>query len=227
MTSPEAVKNDRSLVEALKLFNRKERFWLIQEALGCSKLKPQHRIPLHSHFRTKLDKELSIKVPPDAWWAMDYHFDWIYAALHVLKTGLTEDERPILANRNPQFIMGNQQDCDLIVAFEKTLIVIEAKTGVSDKSQLVEKFERWESLLPKMEEQGLASVFIYASRTQHELVKWQKFNSRLAKCNPLELPAFDDFGTWRVVRCNSDGKKASNGEYAQIRRMSKSSRPTE
>jgi hypothetical protein len=60
-----------TLVKALEKFNRKERYWLIRSALGESSEK------LDSKFCDLIYGKHSIEVPEDAWWAMDYHLDWL------------------------------------------------------------------------------------------------------------------------------------------------------
>ncbi len=67
----------QTLVECLKAFNRKERYWLLRNALGA----PALELLLSGAFRDRLGKLLDTDIPSDAWWAMDYHIDWVFAAL--------------------------------------------------------------------------------------------------------------------------------------------------
>ncbi|MBI4301278.1 MAG: hypothetical protein HY664_01570 [Chloroflexi bacterium] len=61
------------IIANLRLFNRKERFFLVGMALGNPKFK------LIEQFRNQLNDKLGLFVPEDAFAAMDYHLDWIYA----------------------------------------------------------------------------------------------------------------------------------------------------
>ncbi|WP_068085404.1 hypothetical protein [Polycladidibacter stylochi] len=69
-------------VENFRILNRKERFWLLHKTLGASKFSELDR-----NFLSEIDRELGLSapMPHNAWWAMDYHFDWICAALWMTK----------------------------------------------------------------------------------------------------------------------------------------------
>ena len=64
-----------SLMELLESFNRKERFFLIGDALG------NRTFQLSTDFRARLSKAFGIEPPSSAFVAMDYHLDWIHASL--------------------------------------------------------------------------------------------------------------------------------------------------
>ena len=70
------------LIGVLESFNRKERFFLVGQALGNPRFK------LSRDFRTRLGKavgleENGIKIPANAFAAMDYHLDWVAASLFL------------------------------------------------------------------------------------------------------------------------------------------------
>ena len=130
------------LVETLERFNRKERYWLLRFALGAD------RFRLSRQFLDKVQEAVGLRerIPDDAWWAMDYHIDWLMAALHYVrehekgrihKNYLSDHEEEI------PIIHGNQEDIDLVIAFGRTLILCEAKadTGWS-VSQVKSKLRR-------------------------------------------------------------------------------------
>jgi hypothetical protein len=159
---------DETILEILNSFNRKERFFLIGHALG----NPQFR--LSETFRTSLSYELGIPVPEEASCWMDYHLDWIYAALKVFEDG------PQAHYPSPQFpsdggsenINTKQtEDVDLLVGFEggsKThLVLIEAK-GVTKfgNKQLHSKASKLGHIFGKDQRANTASViphFVLAS----------------------------------------------------------------
>ena len=66
------------LVELMESFNRKERFLLIRQALGTFRL--------IDDFRTKLGRAIDLTIPQAAFIAIDYHLDWLAAALHAHKS---------------------------------------------------------------------------------------------------------------------------------------------
>lgn len=117
------------LVDMLRKFNRKERYWLLRNALGSKSE------VLDEDFRSRLAKSVDFEIPKSAWWAMDYHFDWMVGALHMLSNGnLNEPE----AKEN-ELVTGSQEDIDLLIAFDKTLLFVEAKADTSWNT------EQWDS----------------------------------------------------------------------------------
>lgn len=115
------------LIGILESFNRKERFFLVAQALGNPKFE------LSTGFREKLaeavDLEPGIEIPANAFAAMDYHLNWVHASL-VLAHYADEQERITLLNNKG--IVSSQQDVDLLVAFKDVvnqyhLIFVEAK----------------------------------------------------------------------------------------------------
>ena len=119
-----------ALLEYLESFNRKERFFLVGEALG----NPAFR--LSSDFRARLGAAFALAIPDDALVAMDYHLDWIYVSL-VLDAG--DNESAVLPN-DERLVSGNQEDVDLLVAFDDgrtvQLLLLEAKaeTGCNGRN---------------------------------------------------------------------------------------------
>ena len=65
------------LIEWLEAFNRKERFFLVGNALGNTNFN------LSDEYRTKLHSVLGIHPPQHSFVAMDYHLDWIHAGLFL------------------------------------------------------------------------------------------------------------------------------------------------
>ncbi|MBI2434978.1 MAG: hypothetical protein HYV26_19150 [Candidatus Hydrogenedentes bacterium] len=116
-----------AFLENLDLFNRKERFFLLARALQDSA-----RFRLHEEFRKKLSKAVGVEVPDDAFAAMDYHLDWIFASAFLAYPDENANEHKAYM-RDKKCIAGSQEDVDLLVAFPEKdeesshLIVIEAK----------------------------------------------------------------------------------------------------
>ena len=135
---------NRDLIELLKLFNRKERFFLVGQALG------NRDFQLSKEFRESLRNsvDLSEEIPSDAFAAMDYHLDWVAAALarHAKDGGDCIFENTECGSK--KLVMGNQEDVDLLVAFRAKdetyrLIFVEAKGYTSwNSDQLKSKDKR-------------------------------------------------------------------------------------
>ncbi len=128
------------LISLLRYFNRKERFFLVGQALG------NKDFILSDDFRTEISKKINIDIPSDAFAAMDYHLDWIYASLYCAEKGTTE-----FVADNPLGLNSNQEDIDFLIAFKKEeiyhLILIEAKaeSGWTNK-QLGSKADKLKSI---------------------------------------------------------------------------------
>lgn len=128
------------LVSLLKSFNRKERFFLIGQALGNKDFR------IANEFRDVISKKINLDIPIDAFAAMDYHLDWIYASLYCAEKGTTE-----FITDNTLGLNANQEDVDFIIAFKKDeiyhLVLIEAKaeSGWTNK-QLGSKIEKLRSI---------------------------------------------------------------------------------
>ena len=138
------------LIEILESFNRKERFFLLSQALGqCEDGKPKFK--LDKGFQKSLSDKIGLAIPDKAFMAMDYHLNWIHASLVLAHYSDTNVRRTLLHNGA---IKGNQEDADLLVAFNSEeddkyhLLLVEAKAFRSDgyapwlNSQLESKVER-------------------------------------------------------------------------------------
>ena len=122
------------LIEILESFNRKERFFLVAQALGCSN-SGEPAFSLSGSFREQLDKIIEpTAIPEDpakVFVAMDYHLDWLQAALVLAHTSQDEKSKFCNEGKEGQIIKGTQEDVDLLVAFKAGetfhLILVEAK----------------------------------------------------------------------------------------------------
>ena len=124
------------LIECLSAFNRKERYYVVRKLLGNASHPPA------PSFRHELGSELDLTIPADPWWAMDYHLDWMYAALV-----LARDNAPERVYEHTGIIRAQQEDMDLLLAYDDGdtthLIFVEAKgvTGYSNQ-QMTSKMDR-------------------------------------------------------------------------------------
>ena len=155
----ETTEKNYSLVNCLQLFNRKERYWLLRNALGSGKKKLD--LPLGSDFFTTV--RAFANFPPnvgarDVWWAMDYHFDWIARAI-ALYSRFADPSRSKQGNplrfklEGSPLITGTQEDVDLILACENAILLIEAKFDTPwNQDQIKEKQDRIELLVDYLKE---------------------------------------------------------------------------
>jgi len=130
------------LVKCLEVFNRKERYWLFRNAV----FGPSHEAPLNEHFRKELGDHTNVEIPEHAWWAIDYHIDWLFAALVLYLRNSQVEAAPFLnpeTGEGKRAIRGSNEDFDLIVAFDKTIVLVEAKGLMSwSNEQLKRKCAR-------------------------------------------------------------------------------------
>lgn len=125
------------LIEILESFNRKERFFLLAQALGHKSKEGDAKFALDAEFRDELSRQLNIDIPCNAFVAMDYHLDWLHASLIYFENG--QEEPLVLQNYEPfdgkqcSVVKGTQEDADLLIAFrpdgrnEYHIVLVEAK----------------------------------------------------------------------------------------------------
>lgn len=152
------------LIEILESFNRKERFFLVAQALNDERENP--KFELSDAFREKLGTRVGVAIPkagvdiPEEKFfvAMDYHFDWLYAGLakwQAVKAGKPNQsefcnpwsEFPGKDGEKVKVVRGDPEDVDLLVAFREGeqhhLIMVEAKAYSGwTNSQLYSKSKR-------------------------------------------------------------------------------------
>jgi hypothetical protein len=205
------LEKNMTLVQALKNFNRKERYLLFQHAIGNHRLSPK--------FCKDLAEILKIdEIPAAAYWAIDYHFDWIAGAVTELAG---------LANRFPdapfkqeegasKLIMGNQEDIDLLIAFKHPsefkhiLILVEYKAGGEWSGQVTSKTQRI-NLLKKLIDSQIRDhpidvhfVAVCPESKRPSNVHWL----------PLD---YDDKCFARVERCDEHRSPDASGHYWQVK----------
>ena len=192
------------LIVILESFNRKERFFLVAQALG-QKRGGKPAFTLSDDFRQKLGDKVGVRIPEEpekVFVGMDYHLNWVHASL-VLACA-DEAERHSLLNLEGT-TDDNQEDVDLLVAFKNTderyhLIFIEAKAydakGFASvgKGQLRSKVSRLQKIICAGEKDGACEVdthFCLVSGYEPQNLKsddWPKWNGKPIPWMPLPLP---------------------------------------
>lgn len=212
------------LITILESFNRKERFFLIAQALGNPKF------TLSPEFSEKLGGKVGVHIPEEpekVFVAMDYHLNWVHASL-VMAHYKDEAKRSSLLNLEGT-TDDNQQDVDLLVSFKDTdnryhLIFIEAKAydakGFSafDKGQLVSKVSRLGKIIcPDGEPgyKGIETYFCLVSGYEPQNRKsgsWPKWNEKPIPWMRLSLPEkrhvlnYSDFSIVKQKQVNNQKK---------------------
>lgn len=204
----------KHLVQALTSFNAKERFWLVVGATGHP--------GLSEHFRDALADSVGVAVPSNAWWAMDFHLDWLEAAL------LSADAAagPVFAEPKPgRNLNRNQQDIDMIVAWDSDgsthLAFVEAK-GVTSwgNDQYASKVARLVGLfgLDGKKYPSVQPAFVLSSPGRPQKLGLSKTPSwalddvgrpkwvRLKVPNDLQRPE----------RCDAEGHALETGRFWQL-----------
>ena len=139
---------NNNLIEILRRFNRKERFFLVGTALD------NNTFSLGKEFKKTLEKRIGIPIERDVFVAMDYHLDWIDVGLKLWNVDITIGNK--FPNKDGQ-INKNQEDIDLIICFESAgkyhIVLLEAKaeTGWTNK-QMDSKVKRFRKLFGNIAE---------------------------------------------------------------------------
>ena len=201
-----------TLMELLESFNRKERFFLIGDALG------NRTFRLSSDFRAKISKAFGIEPPISAFVAMDYHLDWIHASLFLTQQG--NDDETVHMNTET-VATGTQEDIDLLIVFEVEdithILLLEAKaaTGWTNK-QTLSKANRLERIFgpdgakyPRTKPHfGLMSPRPPKQLKSHCWPAWMTRDGQPIWLE-LKLPA----GRRKVTRCDSRGRPSAEGAF--------------
>ena len=204
-----------TLLEHLREFNRKERFYLVGMALGNQNFR------LSDEFRKILGQRLSLEVPRDAFVAMDYRLDWLAASLHLTANPQTASPYPL----NPRLISATQQDVDLLVAYETGsefhVIMLEAKgvTGFTN-SQFRSKVRRLAAMSEALGWERAKAIphFALISPKQPQMLRyegcpgWMVGRDGQVAWIPLPLPET----LKKVVRCNRAGIASQQGDHWKV-----------
>lgn len=199
---------------ALKAFNAKERFWLIAGATGYPELSDE--------FCGELSNTIAVGVPASAWWAMDYHLDWLEAALLSVGAPLGRVFAEPEGGRN---LNRNQQDADMVVAWDVVdvthLVIVEAK-GVTSwaNDQYKAKLTRLLGLFGPDGRgyPGVAPTFVLASPSRPQKLvlsaapAWALDETGQPKWIRLDVPR----NLRRPERCDASGQPLKTGTYFHV-----------
>jgi hypothetical protein len=207
------------IIDWLKHFNSKERFFLINEITGS--FQPSHE------FLCKLGGVLQLTIPDTVFFATDYHLDWIYASLELAQQKIHPDNKsmPLYLN-SKKFIKAQQEDVDVLIAYfiEETchLIMIEAKGVIGwNNVQMSSKANRLREIFGdnELKLKNVQPHFVIMSPNKPKNLNFSEYPSWLKATNdnltwlPLSIPK----GLKRVFRCDMNGKENKMGGYWTIK----------
>ncbi len=200
------------LIDHLRSFNRKERYILLENALGAG------TFSLDEDFRERLGRELRLDVPGEAFVAMDYHLDWLQVALYLSAT----PDPPRLIPQ-PEGFSATQIDVDLLVAFDESetthVVLLEAKmeTGWTNR-QATEKAERLRVIFGESAGTGpVIPHFVLLSPNRPQQLQaddWPKWMTRDGQPVWMKLPRPP--GLRKATRANEEGRASASGRLLHL-----------
>ena len=206
---------NNNLIEILRKFNRKERFFLVGAALG------NKDFSLGKEFKNALEKKIGVKIYGDFFTAMDYHLDWIDVSLKLWTGNIRIGEN--FQNLNSQ-INKNQEDIDLLIAFKSSgkyhIVLIEAKgvTGWTNK-QMDSKVKRFREFFGEngKKQKNLIVHFLLMSPREPKRINedWPSWMTTDRKPNWMELTIPDNF--MKVTRCDNKGTASQLGKFCIVK----------
>lgn len=214
------------LIKNLREFNRKERYYVVANATEGGFTLAEEFKKMVNHI---LPTDHQIGSITDAFVAMDYHLDWIYASLVLASQRERKDYLFDMPNEDGQ-ITASQEDVDLIIAYpdkfntnKSHLIMFEAKGDTSwTNKQAESKAQRLKSIFGAQNEKWSNIVvphyIIWSPKVTklkaHSFPDWAKdVNGCL---HWLELPMKKGAILKKIVRRNKKGNKYLKWEVVSI-----------
>jgi len=213
MVSEIEMRNPMDLVNILERLNRKERFFLFKLVIDKTSF------VLSDDLLKRLQTVTSLTIPRTAFFATDYHLDWLYAALTLYKE---QDMHGVFSITNVA-VNNNQEDIDLIIAYKEEgyyqILLVEAKgTGSWTNKQLESKIRKLQAIFGAKLEQCPPDVqvrFVLASPKKPKRVKVSNWPSWVLSANggvswiPLDIPP----DRLQFTRCDQNRIPSNLGTY--------------
>jgi hypothetical protein len=193
------------VIDYLRRFNSKERFFLVGHILGNPQFVPSDK------FVQEIEHSLKIELPSEPFAAMDYHLDWLYASLYLAFQNGSSKIHP----NDDAIIKGQQEDVDFLLAFidvqkQCHIVLVEAK-GVTSwtNKQMRSKIlrlgrifgldgKKWPGIVPHF-------VILSPGRPQHlDTSQWPNWISADGKVPWARLPTPSEL--YKVTRCDEHGR---------------------
>lgn len=203
-----------SLTDALACFASKERAIVVKEVYGVDPSR------LAEGFAAELSKRIGVEIPTEgAFTSVDYHLDWLVTSL----TGARDGKLRGLRSNTDKLVRGNQEDVDLLIAFEIAdethVVMVEAKcVSAWSTKQLRSKVRRLKSIFGDDGKRwhGVKPHFALLSICEppQEGVAWATWMKVSGQIRWLQMS--DPGLLWRVERCDKDGKRAAKGGWWHV-----------
>lgn len=214
----------------LSKFNRKERFFVVVDAVGGD-IEELHEpsLRLTDAFRSRLEEAIGVPVPAHAWATVDYHLNWLHAGLQWKAGAHRPYQDEILsrrANGAVELVSGNQEDVDLIVAWTADddtpyVVFIEAKAfGSWTNKQMGHKVPRLSAIVEHARGAGLdfTPVLVLSSPrrpSKLDAAKWPAW-ALSPDGNPRYMSLRTAGPRLGVERCDTNGKASAAGTSWQF-----------
>lgn len=217
----------RDLIDILDQFNRKERYFLIRNVLGIDNFWVSEK------FSDEFFAATGIRIPDHAKVWMDFHMDWLAAAITKWRNPSNNGIycNPGQDNKN-KLVQGNQEDVDLLIAFKDDndqyhLVLIEAKgyTGWNNK-QMDSKAKRLGLIFGNGQDEkkhnNIKTYFCRISPTERNELDSKNWPKWMEKDKWVKLRV--EPRRLQVQRCDSQGGISSDGTHFRITRVKKGSK---
>ena len=220
-----------TLAQVLARFNRTEPDLLVRDALGHW----DTPLPLSEDFRKRVAKTADLKnsVPKDAWWAAEYPLNCLAGALYLYVedaavVDATESDNlfPKLSPQDQRSILEpGREDVDFIIAFDETLVFLEAKAYTSYSTrQMKSKLARlhllyaFYSRLPHACQRPIDfHLLITSPRPPGRLqVEWPPWACKGDRPPWMKLKLSPSQDVLRVTRCNEQGVSMKTGDRWRV-----------
>jgi len=195
-------------VDALRSLDSHERGILLQWALGKD-------FQLAETIRSDLSSMIRRDVPSDAFVAMDYTLDWLYAAIAIASRQAPLDQpRPWPEGLA---LKASIEDIDLLVAWEDSdgnhTLLLEAKgfTGWTNK-QMSSKAARLAAIFEGPVAEDFDVHFVLCGPSQSKGLETSAWPDWMRREDRVHFQAIPDPGDrWSVQRCDESGKPKHEG----------------
>lgn len=194
----------KPLVDILEIFNRKERNLLVRDILGHS----EQKLRLSADFLQRIHIATGVTLNADAWWATDYHLDWLFAAVMVFLGTATPGQ--VQADALPPLMTATQEDADLVIANDRSLILIEAKAYSANNNEQVKRKRRRFEMLQRLAGQNL-DLHLLLMSLKSPTDPTHSTNPMSLKC--IQLKIDPHLTVCRVKRCDAKGKADKAGGH--------------
>lgn len=200
------------LISHLRSFNAKERFHLLSYTSDGAAFQ------LGDRFKSDVERELNLSIPHDAFVAMDYHLDWLFASLHL---SFENDVSAIFPNGGE--IKAQQEDIDFLIAYHGEgqfhLVMIEAKSSSAwSNPQLISKAERMREIFGDKKGDRWPDViphFLLVSPENPGKLKTADWPQWMGEdCPWLRLPVPDNLQ--KITRCDESGIPRKQGKNWRV-----------